>query len=115
MTSSMNPQIIRTGVLAGLVLSALQASAQLTVSPQTNLQQLAAAITGPGVQIANPVISCHAQGYGEFDYTGSLLGLDDGVILTSGRITEAIGPNNVENKTFEQGASGNSILNVVTG
>lgn len=108
-------QALRAGTIAGLVLIVHAVSAQLTVSPQTNLQQLAGAITGPGVQIANPVISCHSEGFGEFAYSGSLLGLDEGVLLTSGRITSAIGPNNVENKTFEQGTSGNSILNVVTG
>ncbi len=106
---------VRTGLLAGLALFGAPAVAQLTVSPQTNLQQLAEAISGPGVQITNPVISCHAEGYGEFSYTGSVLGASEGVILTSGRITEAIGPNNVENKTFQQGTSGSSILDVVTG
>jgi len=70
-------------------------SAQLTVAPQSNLQQLAGAITGPGVQILNPTITCHALGFGEYDYTGSLTSLDEGVILTSGRITDAIGPNSI--------------------
>ncbi|MBX2972919.1 MAG: choice-of-anchor L domain-containing protein, partial [Flavobacteriales bacterium] len=90
-------------------------SAQLVVAPQTNLQQLATTITGPGVTISNPVINCHAQGYGTFTYSGNTLGLDAGVLLTSGKIADAVGPNNVENKSFEQGTGGNSLLNVVTG
>lgn len=89
--------------------------AQLTVNSQSDLHALAQSITGPGVVIANPQITCHNQGYGEFHYTGSLLGVDQGVILTSGRITDAIGPNNVENTTFQQGTNGDPILNTVTG
>ncbi|MEO8589020.1 MAG: choice-of-anchor L domain-containing protein [Flavobacteriales bacterium] len=108
-------QGIRTGLIAGLVLFSTTASAQLTVASQTNLQQLAEAITGSGVQITNPTINCHTEGYGEFSYTGNLLGADEGVLLTSGRITEAIGPNNVENKSFQQGTPGSAELNTVTG
>ncbi|MBK7944304.1 MAG: choice-of-anchor L domain-containing protein [Flavobacteriales bacterium] len=107
--------ILRAGVLAGIVLIGSTTMAQLSVAPQTNLQQLAEAISGPGVRITNPLINCHGQGYGEFNYSGSLLGLESGVVLSSGRITEAIGPNDVENKTFQQGTSGNSLLNTVTG
>ncbi len=89
--------------------------AQLVVNPQTNLQQLARTITGPGVSIANPQITCHADGFGEFTYTGSLLGIDQGVLLTSGSISNAVGPNNVANKTFQQQTGGDPILNTVTG
>ena len=89
--------------------------AQLVVSPQTDLQQLARAITGPGVMISNPQITCHPQGFGEFSYTGPLLGIDAGVLLTSGTISNAVGPNNVENKTFQQQTSGSPLLNTVTG
>lgn len=109
----MNLRPILTGLAVPLLIQV--AEAQLTVAPQTNLQALATTITGPGVIIANPVINCHAQGYGTFTYTGSNLGIDEGVILTSGKISDAIGPNSVENKSFEQGTSGNALLNVVTG
>ena len=91
------------------------ASAQLTVSPQSDLTQLASAITGDGVQISNPVINCHTEGYGEFTYSGNALSIQEGILLTSGRRTEAIGPNDVENKSFQQGTPGNAILDVVTG
>ncbi|MBS1941555.1 MAG: choice-of-anchor L domain-containing protein, partial [Bacteroidetes bacterium] len=91
------------------------AFAQLTVSPQTDLEQLARTITGPGVSISNPQVTCHADGFGEFTYTGSLLGIDQGVLLTSGTITNAIGPNNVANKTFQQQTGGDPLLDMVTG
>ncbi|MCB0795013.1 MAG: SprB repeat-containing protein, partial [Flavobacteriales bacterium] len=105
-----------TGILVAAGMSVAAAFGQLSVSPQSDLNALAAAITGPGVAISNPQVTCHAEGYGEFSYAGSLLGsIQEGVILTSGRITEAIGPNNVENRSFQQGTPGNSILNTVTG
>lgn len=91
--------------------------AQLVVSQQTDLQQLAASITGPGVTISNPVITCHGLGYGEFNYTGSALSAEEGVILTTGRITDAIGPNTNGGggNWFAQGTPGDPVLNAVTG
>jgi gliding motility-associated-like protein len=106
---------LRPGLVAGIALSGSTASAQLTVNPQTDLVQLAESISGRGVQISNPSINCHEQGFGEFSYSGSLLGLESGVILTSGRISDAYGPNDAENKTFQQGTSGSTLLNTVTG
>ena len=102
--------------LSGLLLLLVApAMAQLTVSPQTDLQELARTITGPGVQIANPVIDCHGSGFGEFSYTGQVLGGNSGVLLTSGSIANAVGPNTVENRTFQAQTSGNTLLNTVTG
>ncbi|MBK6341139.1 MAG: choice-of-anchor L domain-containing protein [Flavobacteriales bacterium] len=105
----------RTGLVVGIALSGSITSAQLTVNPQTDLVQLAESISGRGVQISNPSITCHEQGFGEFSYSGSLLGLESGVILSSGRITDALGPNDAENRTFQQGTSGSTLLNTVTG
>lgn len=90
-------------------------SAQLSVSPQTDLQQLARAITGPGVTISNPQITCHAAGYGEFQYTGQLLGIEEGILLTTGSRANAVGPNDEENTTYQQHTSGDATLNIVTG
>ncbi|MEO7082029.1 MAG: choice-of-anchor L domain-containing protein, partial [Flavobacteriales bacterium] len=100
--------------LASLVISSF-AFAQLTVSPQTDLQALARTITGPGVTISNPQITCHGQGYGEFHYAGQLLGIDEGILLTTGTRANAVGPNNAENTTFQQNTAGDATLNLVTG
>lgn len=91
------------------------ANAQLTVAPQSDLQALATTIAGTGVSISNPVITCHTDGYGTFTSTGTNLDLSEGVLLTSGTINNAIGPNNAANKTFQAGTSGNALLDVVTG
>ncbi|MBL8001371.1 MAG: choice-of-anchor L domain-containing protein [Flavobacteriales bacterium] len=118
MTGTMRFQnTLRRSLTGSLIASALMASAQLTVSPQADLQQLAANITGPGVTISNPTITCHAQGFGVFSYTGTSLGADEGVVLTTGRITDAPGPNNNGGNSnwFAQNTAGDAVLNAVTG
>lgn len=109
--------MIAKKVLLGIGLMAIAASsrAQLVVTPQTNLEALAQSIAGPGVRIANPVMNCHPSGYGEFTYTGSLLDVTEGILLTSGTINNAVGPNNAGNRTFEQNRPGDALLNTVTG
>lgn len=111
----MSSNFIRTAVTGTLALAASLTFGQLAVSPQTDLIQLARAITGPGVVIANPQVDCHDDGFGEFQYSGSLLGIDEGILLTSGTISNAVGPNDVEDKTFSQGRPGNTLLDTVTG
>ncbi|MDX9752113.1 MAG: choice-of-anchor L domain-containing protein, partial [Flavobacteriales bacterium] len=106
---------IRATLCGGLLLMAGMGRAQLTVSPQTDLLELAGAISGPGVQISNVTIDCHGAGYGEFSYTGNVLSVSEGVLLTSGSIDNAVGPNNVEDRSFEQFTPGNALLDQVTG
>ena len=114
-----SPERTGRGVLLafGAFLTAGSLSAQLSVAPQSDLQQLAAAITGSGVTISDPVITCHAQGFGEYAYSGTGMDLTEGIILTSGRITDALGPNNNAGNTnsFQQYTPGDTLLNNVTG
>ncbi|MCB9169727.1 MAG: choice-of-anchor L domain-containing protein [Flavobacteriales bacterium] len=107
----------RSMVLCGLILGGMTAAeAQLNVAQQTDLQELASTITGQGVSISNPQINCASQGYGEFTYSGSLFGgVTEGVILTSGRIEDAIGPNDAENTSYQPSTGGDPLLNIVTG
>ncbi len=115
MRTTMTKATKRAILLGSLMLLGGLGHAQLSVSPQTDAQELARAITGPGVQISNVLIDCHSLGYGEFSYTGNVLGVEEGVLLTTGTISNAVGPNNVENKTFEQNTPGSPLLNIVTG
>lgn len=115
MGTTMNTPMRRAALLGGLVLWGGLLHAQLSVTPQTAPLELARAITGPGVQISNVLIDCHPQGYGEFSYSGSVLGVQEGILLTTGTIGNAVGPNNVENRTFQQNTPGSPLLNIVTG
>lgn len=100
--------------LTSLLLS-VTSIAQLVVTPQPVASQLAAAISGPGVTISNPTIVCHPLGYGEFSYSGSGLGLEEGVLLTSGQLTNALGPNNNGSAAYNAQRTGSPILDIVTG
>ena len=110
------PPIHRTFTFVlGLLALGAGVNAQLSVSPQADLQQLAQAITGTGVTISNPSITCHAEGFGEYSYAGSGMSINEGVLLTTGRINDALGPNNAGNRTFQAGTPGDPLLNLVTG
>ena len=111
-----SPPIHRTFTFVlGLLALGAGVNAQLSVSPQADLQQLAQAITGTGVTISNPSITCHAEGFGEYSYAGSGMSINEGVLLTTGRINDALGPNNAGNRTFQAGTPGDPLLNLVTG
>jgi hypothetical protein len=77
-----------------------QLKAQLVVTNTLNVQQLAQLITGPGVQILNPSVTpAGANSYGKYVATNSNLNITEGLLLTTGTIYNAIGPNNVGDKT----------------
>ncbi|MBS1637382.1 MAG: choice-of-anchor L domain-containing protein [Bacteroidetes bacterium] len=80
------------------------AKAQLIVSNALTPQQLAELISGPGVKILNPVVHCGTDGYGKYNATSSNLNITEGLLITSGTIYNAVGPNNVGNKTTYFGA-----------
>ncbi|MBK6833554.1 MAG: choice-of-anchor L domain-containing protein [Bacteroidetes bacterium] len=85
--------------LLALTLFSGKLSAQLVVNNTLTPQQLAQLISGPGVQILNPVVHSGANGYGKYNATNSNLNITEGLLLTTGTINNAVGPNNVGNKT----------------
>lgn len=106
----------RTALIVALIACGATSQAQLTVTRETDLEALAAAITGPGVSILNPEINCGDSAYGEFSYAGTQLGLSDGVLLTTGWVDDAVGPNGYGGgQRYNSGTSGDAILNTVTG
>ncbi|MBN8696567.1 MAG: choice-of-anchor L domain-containing protein [Bacteroidetes bacterium] len=101
------------------VLISNKLSAQLLVDNSLTAQQLAQLISGQGVQILNPQVHCAATGYGKYNATNSNLNITEGLLLTTGTINNAIGPNNVGNKTTYFGAQNTPstypLLNSYTG
>jgi gliding motility-associated-like protein len=95
-------------------------SAQLVVSNTLTPTQLAQLITGSGVQILNPVVTpAGANSYGKYVATASNLNITEGLLLTTGTIYNALGPNDVGNKTTFFGNQGTpntyTLLNSYTG
>src|SRR5688572_27226068 len=66
--------------------------AQLQVS-NSQPSVLAQLLVGQGVRISNVSVNCASNGYGRFNGAASNLGLDEGLLLTTGTLANAIGPN----------------------
>jgi len=65
----------------------------ISVDTSVNATTIAEAIRGPGTVISNVTLTCPSGAYGVFSGTGSDLGLETGVLLTTGRAAGAVGPN----------------------
>ena len=67
----------------------------ITTTPNPTAIAMIQSLEGPGVKFSNiDVDSCQGLAVGLFDATLSNVGLDSGVIMATGNVTEAIGPNN---------------------
>ncbi len=87
--------------------------AQLIITPGGNINNLASRLVGQGVILQNVTMQCPSNAYGWFvDPTGTL-GIDSGIILTSGSATNAAGPNSSPSTTTSNGAPGDPDLNAL--
>lgn len=68
--------------------------AQLTVTGGLTQAQIQSLLFGPDVTISNFVVKCPNGSFGSFDGTNSNIGLKSGVLLTTGNLNYAPGPNN---------------------
>jgi gliding motility-associated-like protein len=72
-----------------LLLSALSfflnAVAQLSIQDNQTALSLAQTLTGAGVIVLNPTLNCPGIANGRFQSNNTVLGLDSGIVLTSGR------------------------------
>ena len=103
-------------LLAGFFLLVAQnALAQLTVAGGSTALQLAQTLAGPGITVSNAVLTGSPLAAGTFDGTASNIGLPSGVILCSGPITLAPGPNNSGSAGQDNGQPGNVALNGLAG
>jgi hypothetical protein len=110
----------RSGVLAAPLFLFLIARPSLSVTTtdlnSTTPQQLAQMLAGSGVLISNVTFTGANVAGGTF--TGGLadgLGLDSGVILSSGNIANAVGPNTNDGITTSNGTPGDATLNAIVG
>jgi hypothetical protein len=70
---------------AGALLSCTASNAQIAVTPNLTAADMLDYITGTHVTVSNPVLTCPTDASGTFLVTGtSPLGLDSGIVLTTG-------------------------------
>lgn len=87
--------------------------AQLTVSSAPTTTQLVQNILlGPGVSASNITFTGTTTARGSFNCVGPCnVGIGNGVLLTSGAVTNAIGPNNATGSGFDNSSSSDVDLN----
>ena len=79
---------------------AMPVSAQaLTITTSNDASALANVLVGSGVGISNAVLVGAANQQGTFSGAAGAIGIDAGVILTTGNATLAVGPNNQDGAT----------------
>ncbi len=103
-----------TGLLLCLCL-AFATQAQLAVQKGLTAQQLGNNLAGANITILNPTITGNNNQYGLFSYTGNDLGLSSGVILSTGDVDSAAGPNFSEGTTTSYGRPGDPDLTALAG
>ena len=91
------------------------ATAQINIIGSQTAAALAQKLAGSGVTISNPTLNCPAQANGIFNVVSSNLGLDSGIILTTGRAatpanpgTSGYGANGPQSSTTNANASVNN-------
>ncbi|MFT5247866.1 MAG: hypothetical protein ACI943_002623, partial [Gammaproteobacteria bacterium] len=91
-------------VLVAFILGTFSASAQLVVDPTATNAAMSSLIEGSGLTISNFTITSGAPDqYGTFTYTpDGVLGLDEGLLLTTGDLNQSFGPNNTGSASVNQ-------------
>lgn len=97
-----------------LLLFSQQVQSQLLIQNNPTLKEITDAIVGPGFYIQSSTLNCPNGAFGMFDGVNTNLGINDGVLLTSGSANSAIGPNNTESEGVNNGAPGDNQLDVLS-
>lgn len=106
------PQVFSVLVFSLLLKSA---TAQLVVGNVPTPQDLAQSLVGNGVTISNITFNCPDGAWGSFVGTSSNIGLDSGILLASGSILNAVGPNLQGGITTAYNAPGDNDLTNLCG
>ncbi len=97
------------------VFCSLKTRAQLAVANGLTATQMANIIAGPGITVSNATYNGAAIASGSFDGTNSNIGVASGVLLTTGDLTFAVGPNTQGGITGINGTPGNPQLDGIAG
>ncbi|MFN8166947.1 MAG: choice-of-anchor L domain-containing protein [Bacteroidia bacterium] len=90
-----------------------QSKAQLVVSSVPTPIQVASTLAGPGVSISNVTYTGNAVSKGTFTASGTNLGINSGIILMTGDIVDAIGPDSFPNAGQDLFGAGDPFLDTL--
>ena len=111
-------RLLSYGFLFVMLVFDLKTSAQIIVDDTYTPQQLVEdVLIGGGVQVSNFQFSGNAQARGYFDGSNSNIGLDSGIIISTGRVADAPGPNGtpISDTGTEFNGTGDSELTAISG
>lgn len=91
------------------------AHAQLETDASATPEELAASLVGEGVTISGVTMDCPNGASGFFDCVDCNVGIANGILLTSGDVDLANGPNNSGSAGVGYGAPGDADLNDIPG
>lgn len=97
-------------VLLCSILFCKPAISQLTVNTNVTAQQMIETIVGEGFLISNVRSTCPAEAMGTFDGTAANIGIPNGILLTTGKASMAVGPNSEGSAGFNHGDPSDSQL-----
>lgn len=89
-----NPLFYRFLLLVLVGFAAPAAQAQLIINTNTTAQQMVATLLGCSSVASNITMNCPGGASAKFIATNTNLGIDSGIVFTSGQALNAIGPNN---------------------
>jgi gliding motility-associated-like protein len=91
----MTRHVMRVGAFcAALCFYSFHSQAQLLVDPNVAPVDLAQLLVGTGVQISNVSVNAADSSYGYYSSAGTEIGTSEGLLLTTGNVINAYGPNN---------------------
>jgi len=90
-----------------------EASSQLVVTSSVDANQLAQLLVGPGVSVANATMVTVGEAAGYFTQTNTNIGIDSGILLTSGSVGNAPGPNTIPSMSTDNLAPGDPELDAL--
>lgn len=103
-------------LISAIFFFAVSADAQLVVNPNAPIPALInQTMLGFGANITNINFTGSNQSIGYFNGINTNLGLDSGIVMSSGRVIDAIGPNTSESVGDDLSLPGDADLNAASG
>ena len=90
--------------------SVLNNAGGLVTTDMTSATQLAQALVGSGVTVSNAKFTGAGTAGGTFTGGATILGIADGIVLSSGKICDVVGPNTADSTTTNHGLPGDAAL-----
>jgi gliding motility-associated-like protein len=107
--------ILHVGMIISVFCFSTTASSQITTVANANATQLVQNIMGKGYVVSNAKLTCPTGASGTFVSTTSNIGIGQGILLTTGSVDDANGPNKSGSTTVENGGGSDPQLNTLSG